>query len=57
MNFSSPEALEEYLETEQIRFQKVAIVDTDGVIVRKLAGATVWDHPRYLELIHRLLGP
>ena len=32
MHFGSPEALEEYLDTEKIRFQKVAVVDIDGVM-------------------------
>lgn len=32
MHFGSPEALEEYLDTERIRFQKVAVVDIDGVM-------------------------
>jgi len=32
------------------------IIGTDGVIARKLAGATVWDHPNYRALIHRLLA-
>lgn len=31
------------------------LVDRDGVIVRHVAGATVWDHPRYRELVRRLL--
>lgn len=32
------------------------LVDRDGVIVRHVAGATVWDHPRYRELVRRLLA-
>jgi len=31
------------------------LVDRDGVIVRHVAGATIWDHPRYRELVRRLL--
>ncbi len=31
------------------------LVGKDGVIYRKIAGATVWDSPRYRELIQRLL--
>lgn len=31
------------------------IIDRDGVIFRRLAGSTVWDHPRYRELILDLL--
>lgn len=31
------------------------LIDTDGVIRRRLAGATVWDHDRYRELIRSLL--
>lgn len=31
------------------------VIGRDGVIYRRLAGATVWDHPRYLELIEGLL--
>lgn len=32
------------------------LVDRDGVIVRRVAGATSWDHPNYRDLIQRLLG-
>lgn len=32
------------------------IIGRDGVIYRRLAGATVWDAPQYRELILRLLG-
>ena len=32
MKFDSPEALQEYLDAEKIRFQKVAVVDIDGVL-------------------------
>ncbi|MGD2069447.1 MAG: TlpA disulfide reductase family protein [Gemmatimonadota bacterium] len=32
------------------------LVDRDGVIVRRIAGATVWDHESYRELIRRLLA-
>lgn len=32
MQFESAEALEEFLETEKVRFQKVAVVDIDGVL-------------------------
>lgn len=31
MKFDSPQALEEYLDTEGIRFHKVAVIDIDGV--------------------------
>ena len=31
------------------------VIDTEGVIRRRLAGATVWDHDRYRELIRSLL--
>jgi cytochrome c biogenesis protein CcmG/thiol:disulfide interchange protein DsbE len=31
------------------------LLDRDGVIHRRLAGATVWDHDRYRELIRSLL--
>lgn len=31
------------------------LVDRDGVIVRRVAGATHWDHPTYRDLIQRLL--
>lgn len=31
------------------------VIGRDGVIVRHLAGATIWDHTRYRELIQRLL--
>ena len=32
MHFDTPEALEEYLDQEKIRFHKVAVIDTDGVL-------------------------
>lgn len=32
------------------------LVDRDGTIVRHIAGATIWDHPRYRELVRRLLA-
>lgn len=32
MRFDTPEALEEYLDSERIGFQKVAVVDIDGVL-------------------------
>ncbi|HXS17497.1 MAG TPA: glutamine synthetase, partial [Polyangiaceae bacterium] len=32
MRFDSPEALEEYLDSKRIGFQKVAVVDIDGVL-------------------------
>lgn len=32
------------------------IVGRDGLVYRRLAGATVWDAPQYRELILRLLG-
>jgi glutamine synthetase len=32
MRFDSPEALEEYLDSERIRFYKVAVVDGDGIL-------------------------
>lgn len=32
------------------------LVDRDGVIVKRVAGATMWDHENYLELIQRLLA-
>jgi peroxiredoxin len=32
------------------------VVDRDGVIYKKIAGATVWDAPQNVELIQRLLG-
>ena len=32
------------------------LVGRDGVIVRRIAGATVWDHPTYRDLIQRLLS-
>ena len=31
------------------------IIDRNGVIVRKVAGATVWDHGNYREFVQRLL--
>lgn len=31
------------------------LLDRDGIIVKRIAGATVWDHDRYRELIRRLL--
>jgi len=32
------------------------VVDRDGVIFKKVAGATAWDAPQNVELIQRLLG-
>lgn len=32
------------------------VVDKDGVIFKKVAGATAWDAPQNIELIRRLLG-
>ena len=32
------------------------LVDRDGVIVKRIAGATIWDHENYRELVSRLLG-
>ncbi len=32
------------------------VVDRNGVIFKKIAGATVWDAPQNVELIQRLLG-
>lgn len=32
------------------------LVDRDGVIVKRVAGATMWDHENYRELIQRLLA-
>lgn len=32
------------------------IVGRDGLVYRRLAGATIWDAPQYRELILRLLG-
>lgn len=32
------------------------VVDREGVIFKKIAGATVWDAPQNVELIQRLLG-
>lgn len=32
------------------------VVDRQGVIFKKVAGATVWDAPQNIELIQRLLG-
>ena len=32
------------------------LLDRDGVIVKRVAGATIWDHERYRELIGRLLA-
>lgn len=31
------------------------VIGRDGKIYRKVSGATEWDHPRYLEFVHRLL--
>ncbi|RMH16632.1 MAG: TlpA family protein disulfide reductase [Gemmatimonadetes bacterium] len=32
------------------------VIGRDGIIYKKVAGATVWDHDRYRELIERLLA-
>ncbi len=32
------------------------VVDRDGIIFKKVAGATAWDAPQNVELIQRLLG-
>lgn len=40
MRFESPEALEEYLDSEKIRFYKVAVVDVDGVLRGKYMDRT-----------------
>jgi peroxiredoxin len=32
------------------------VVDRDGIIFKKIAGATAWDAPQNVELIQRLLG-
>lgn len=32
------------------------LVDRDGVIVKRVAGSTAWDHENYRELITRLLA-
>ncbi len=31
------------------------LIGRDGVVYRKVAGATEWDHPRYVEFIRNLL--
>jgi len=32
------------------------VIDRDGVIIKKVAGATAWDAPENVELVRRLLG-
>ncbi len=32
------------------------VIDREGVIVKKIIGATEWDHPTQMNLLRRLLG-
>ena len=32
------------------------VIDRDGIIVKKVIGAAVWDHPSQVALMRRLLG-
>jgi peroxiredoxin len=32
------------------------LIDREGVIVKRIAGATIWDHENYRELVSRLLS-
>ncbi len=32
------------------------MIDREGVIVKKIIGATEWDHPTHMNLLRRLLG-
>ncbi len=51
MRFDSPQALEEYLDTESIRFHKIAVADMDGILRGKYV-----DRAKFSAALRKGLG-